>query len=81
MLIPARKWIRATFVPDGRPTLRQVEQWISDGEIPGMKIGKDLYVDDSFATAGKSAVQTPQPEETNVVSIPEKKLKKNLLRH
>lgn len=50
MLIKARQWIRETFVPGSRPTLRQVSQWVDLGEVPGRYINGDLYIDDSFAT-------------------------------
>jgi hypothetical protein len=50
MLIPARQWIRETFVPGARVPLKKVEQWVRDGDIPGQIIGVEVYVDDSFAT-------------------------------
>jgi len=50
MYINARKWIRETFVPGSRPTLRKVRQWVESGELPGQVVGEDVYVDDAFAT-------------------------------
>lgn len=50
MLIEARKWIRETFVQGSRPRLREVQEWIEAGELPGQILGDRVYVDDSFAT-------------------------------
>lgn len=57
MLIPARMWIRETFVEGGRPTLRKVERWVELGEVPGRYIDGELYIYDSFATHQPQAVK------------------------
>lgn len=50
MLIPARQWIRETFVPGARVPLKKVARWVEEGHIPGQVIDGEVYVDDSFAT-------------------------------
>ena len=57
MYIKARQWIRQTFVQGSRPTLREVEQWVKDGYVPGRHFGAELYIADSFATARKDGVK------------------------
>lgn len=57
MLIRARQWIRETFVEGSRPTMREVEEWVELGEVPGRYISGRLFIDDSFATHQPRAVK------------------------
>lgn len=57
MLIKARQWIRETFSPESRPTMRQVREWVENGDLPGQVIGDHVYINDAFATKQPERVQ------------------------
>jgi hypothetical protein len=57
MYIKARIWIRTTFAAGSRPTMRQVSQWVADGEVPGKYFGSELFIADSFATTARDGVK------------------------
>ena len=61
MMIKARQWIRETFVPGSRPTLKDVKRWVDDGELDGRYYGGDLYISDSFATPKANRVKPAAP--------------------
>ena len=70
MLIKARQWINQTFEQKSKPTLREVQSWVENGELKGKTFGGHLYIYDSFALDGPTEVQ-PHAGVQN--------LKKNLL--
>ena len=41
MYVKARQWIRETFVVGSRPTMREVAQWVQDGELDGKLCRRD----------------------------------------
>lgn len=60
MLIPARKWIRETFVQGSRPPLKTVEKWIERGNLAGKWDKGTLLVDpQSMKSDHELAPKTP----------------------
>jgi hypothetical protein len=62
MLIEARQWIRETFVPGSRPTLKQVEKWIDHGNIVGRWERGTLMVDPQSLRSDSEIDRRPVPK-------------------
>lgn len=61
MLIKAQNWIVDTFSEGSRPHLRTVKRWVEKGEIEGVTISGNLYIDAEIF-AHKVAGNLDKPE-------------------